>query len=100
MAFERRDDWREVRNYIEAMKTGLRRLAELPFSTRLLRETHAVLRQGVRGEHKTPGEFRRSQNWIGGSNPGNARFVPPHPDGIPELMSDLLNGTGRNTMGG
>lgn len=89
VALERRDDWREVRNYIQAMKTGQKRLADLPFSSRLLRETHAVLMQGVRGEHKTPGEFRRSQNWIGGSNPGNARFVPPHPDGVPELMSDL-----------
>lgn len=89
VAFERRDDWREVQNYIAALKTGRQRLDDLPFSTRLLRETHAVLMRGVRGEHKTPGDFRRSQNWIGGSNPGNARFVPPHPDGVPELMSDL-----------
>lgn len=89
IAVERRDDWREVRNYIQAMKMGQKRLDALPFSSRLLRETHAELMQGVRGEEKTPGEFRRSQNWVGGSNPGNARFVPPHHENVPALMSDL-----------
>ena len=71
------------------MNLGLDRLNKLPLSSRLLRELHEVLMQGVRGETKNPGEFRRSQNWIGGSRPGNARFVPPPPDKVPDLMSDL-----------
>lgn len=86
---ERRDDWREVHNYINAMDAAVAALDTLPFSTRLLRDAHATLMSGVRGEHKTPGEFRRSQNWIGGSNPGNARFVPPIHENVPELMGDL-----------
>lgn len=86
---ERRDDWREVNNYINAMDAAMAALDTLPFSTRLLRDAHATLMSGVRGEHKTPGEFRRSQNWIGGSNPGNARFVPPMHENVPELMGDL-----------
>ncbi|MGC1480091.1 MAG: Fic family protein, partial [Chthoniobacterales bacterium] len=86
---ERRDDWREVNNYIRGMRTAVEQLDALPFSNRLLCEAHATLMDGVRGEHKTPGEFRRSQNWIGGSNPGNARFVPPVAEDVPELMSDL-----------
>jgi len=89
VAVERRDDWREVNNYVEAMREAMDSLEALPFSTRLLRQAHATLMPGVRGEHKTPGEYRRSQNWIGGSNPGNARFVPPIPENVPELMSDL-----------
>lgn len=86
---ERRDDWREVNNYIHAMSLAMSRLQELPFSNRLLREAHATLMQGVRGERKTPGDYRRSQNWIGGSNPGNARFVPPTHENVPEMMGDL-----------
>ncbi len=86
---ERRDDWREVNNYIRGMQTAIDKLDTLPFSNRLLREAHATLMKGVRGEQKTPGEFRRSQNWIGGSNPENARFVPPLAENVPELMSDL-----------
>lgn len=86
---ERRDDWREVNNYVRAMDTAIAALDTLPFSNRLLREAHATLLSGARGEHKTPGEFRRSQNWIGGSNPGNARFVPPIHENVPELMGDL-----------
>ena len=97
IAEDRRDDWREVNNYVRAMRTAIQQLETLPFSNRLLREAHATLMEGVRGEHKTPGDpsdprqssFRRSQNWIGGSNPGNARFVPPIADDVPELMSDL-----------
>ncbi|NBB79562.1 MAG: Fic family protein, partial [Verrucomicrobia bacterium] len=89
IAEDRRDDWREVNNYIHAMRTAIQQLETLPFSNRLLRDAHATLMKGVRGEQKTPGEFRRSQNWIGGSNPGNARFVPPIADDVPELMSDL-----------
>jgi Fic family protein len=89
IAEDRRDDWREVNNYISAMRIAINQLESLPFSNRLLRAAHAELLKGVRGEHKTPGEFRRSQNWIGGSNLGNARFVPPVSEDVPELMSDL-----------
>jgi Fic family protein len=86
---EKRDDWREVRNYIDAVNTAVAELKNLPLSNRLLKQTHAILMRGVRGEHKQPGEFRTSQNWIGGSSLSDATFIPPHPDGVPELMSDL-----------
>lgn len=71
------DDIREVSNYVDAMMYGLDRLETLPLSLRLIREMHARLLQSGRGETKDPGEFRRSQNWIGGTRPGNALFVPP-----------------------
>lgn len=71
------DDVREVSNYVDAMMYGLGRLDELPISLRLIREMHARLMEGNRGGDKNPGEFRRSQNWIGGTRPGNAMFVPP-----------------------
>lgn len=86
---EKRNDWREVHNYIEAVNTATAELEKLPLSNRLLKHTHAVLMQGVRGEHKLPGEFRNSQNWIGGSNLSDATFIPPHQDGVAELMGDL-----------
>jgi Fic family protein len=86
---EKRDDWREVRNYIEAMNNSMAALTSLPLSNRLLRQAHEVLMQGVRGEHKQPGEFRRSQNWIGGSSLADAAFIPPHHEGVPALMGDL-----------
>jgi len=86
---EKRDDWREVRNYIDAVNMAVAELKNLPLSNRLLKQTHAILMRGVRGEHKQPGEFRASQNWIGGSSLSDATFIPPHPDGVPELMSDL-----------
>lgn len=86
---EKRNDWHEVRNYIMAVNSAISELANLPLSNRMVRGTHAILMQGVRGEHKQPGEFRSSQNWIGGSNLNDAVFIPPHPDGVPELMSDL-----------
>jgi Fic family protein len=89
VAPEKRDDWREVRNYIDAINTAIAELQTLPLSNRLLRETHAILMRGVRGEHKGPGEFRTSQNWIGGSSPSDAVFIPPHHDDVPDLMSDL-----------
>lgn len=89
VAPEKRDDWQEVQNYIEAINTAVEDLQQLPLSIRVLKQTHAVLMQGVRGDHKMPGEFRTSQNWIGGSNLSNAVFVPPHPQEVPELMGDL-----------
>ncbi|RYF56561.1 MAG: Fic family protein, partial [Comamonadaceae bacterium] len=81
------DDVREVSNYVEAMMYGLERLDDLPLSLRLIREMHARLLQSGRGGTKSPGEFRRSQNWIGGTRPGNALFVPPPPI----EMDDCLN---------
>ena len=83
-------DVQEVSNYVAAVGHGLRRMAEgLPVSMRLIREMHALLLQHGRGQQAQPGEFRRSQNWIGGSRPGNAHFVPPPPHLVPTLMSDL-----------
>jgi len=89
IAPERRDDWREVRNYVEAMNQAVEELRTLPLSNRLLRQTHARLMAGVRGEHKQPGEFRTSQNWIGGSSLADAVYIPPHPTEVPDLMGDL-----------
>ena len=64
---EKRDDWEEVQNYISAMNEAVRLLHKLPFPSRLIKQTHKILLQGVRGNHKLPGEFRTSQNWIGGA---------------------------------
>ena len=84
------DDVREVVNYVAALDHGLRMLKEgLPLSMRLIREIHGVLLAKGRGSHQTPGEFRRSQNWIGGTRPGNAAFVPPPADAVMESMSKL-----------
>jgi Fic family protein len=84
------DDVREVSSYVAALDHGLRRLEEgLPLSLRLLREIHSVLLSKGRGCNQTPGEFRRSQNWIGGTRPGNATFVPPPADQVMECMSKL-----------
>lgn len=86
---QRRDDWQEVHNYIEAINSAIVQLEKLPFSTRLIRHTHKILLQDVRGQHKMPGAFRTSQNWIGGATIADAAFVPPVSSSIQELMSDL-----------
>jgi Fic family protein len=84
------DDVREVSNYVAALDHGLRLLeGGLPLSLRLFREIHGVLLAKGRGSSQTPGEFRRSQNWIGGTRPGNAAFVPPPAEEVPECMNKL-----------
>ena len=86
---EKRDDWQEVQNCIKALNGAITDLGTLPLSNRLLKQTHTTLMQGARGEHKTPGEFRVSQNWIGGSGLVDAAFIPPHPNELADLMTDL-----------
>jgi len=85
---ERREDWKEVQCYIEAMNQAIAEMERLPISTRLIKQTHATLLRGARGKEKLPGEFRTSQNWIGPSLK-NAIFVPPSHLEISDLMSDL-----------
>ena len=89
IAPERRDDWQEVSNYIEATNISIKKLKNLPISTRLLKEAHQLLMRGVRGEHRNPGEFRASQNWIGGTTIDDATYIPPVHTEVNELMGNL-----------
>ena len=89
IAPEKKDDWKEVQNYIKAMNYSIERLKELPVCMRLLQEAHKILLTGVRGERKQPGEIRTSQNWISGTSIQTAAFIPPHPNDLPELTKDL-----------
>ncbi len=88
---ERRNDWKEVNNYTYALNEAIKSLIKLPLSSRLLKQAHEKLMTGVRGEHKLPGEFRTSQNWIGGSGPADAVFVPPAHVYVNDLIGDLEN---------
>jgi len=89
ISVEKRDDWEEVQNYIAAMNEAVKMLHRLPFSSRLIRQTHNILLQGVRGQNKLPGEYRTSQNWIGGATINDAVFIPPVHTSVNDLISDI-----------
>ena len=86
---DRRNDWDEVQNYIRSMNEAIQMLNHLPLSSRLIRNTHKIFLQGVRGKNKNPGEFRTSQNWIGGASIADAVYVPPIFQEVPGLMEDI-----------
>lgn len=86
---ERRNDWKEVNNYINAIDNAILNLDKLPISSRLIKATHKVLLDSVRGEYKLPGNYRTSQNWIGGNSLADAKYIPPHFDLLGDLMGDL-----------
>lgn len=88
---EKRDDWQEVQNYINAINFSIKELERLPISTRLICQAHKILLQGVRGKNKLPGEYRNSQNWVGGTSLKDATYIPPPYLKINELMNDLEN---------
>ena len=88
---DKKDDWQEVQNYISALHEAVKDLNEIPFSTRLIKKAHKILLQGARGKNKLPGEFRKSQNWIGGASINDAVFIPPIHNQINVLMGDLEN---------
>ena len=98
VAPEKRDDWREVHNYIDAMNDAINQLVSLPVSSRLITQAHKILLQSVRGKDKLPGEYRKSQNWIGGGTIKDATFVPPHFQNMPELLGDLENFLNDNSI--
>jgi len=89
IAEEQRDDWEEVQNYINALNSTIDSLDKFPLSSRLIKMAHKVLLQGVRGKHKIPGQFRTSQNWIGGASIADATFIPPPHQEVSRLMGDL-----------
>lgn len=91
LSLKEKDDWKEVNNYIVALNHAIGSLEKLPISSRLIKSTHKLLLDSVRGEHKLPGEFRTSQNWIGGNSLMDAKFIPPHHDYLNILMGDLEN---------
>lgn len=95
---ERRNDWTEVNNYIRAINQAMRELETLPISSRLIKSTHRTLLDGVRGTHKLPGEYRTSQNWIGGASLADAKFIPPHHELVNPLMGDLENFLNNETI--
>lgn len=95
---EFKNDWQEVQNYIAAMNFSIKRLSKLPLSSRLLREAHMLLMKGVRGKHKMPGEFRKSQNWIGGATLKDAKYIPPAANYISDLITDLEKFLNNDTL--